>query len=621
VLKKIQFQALQTGLLIAAALVLLSIAWKPLLIDGLLPLDGNMFSVTYPNWSLARSLWEAPRIPLWNPWRNMGAPHLADPITSALYPIQWVLSAFHGFPDFFRSWVVLHTLIASLFAALLAHRWYQDDSASAAAAVLAGLNGFFMARSMFPHNLAAAAWLPAILYFNDRRMPKATAACLSLQWLAGYPPFFCISLLAAGLLSLQNGREAVKSFFYASALSLFFSAVQIVPFLEFLGRSTRGVVLDPLYAAQFSIPLKQLIKEVFLPQWYGLSPQIPGDPAMLCFYIGPFALALAAWGGLRAGKRERLIAAATALCFVFSLGRYLPGYRHMLFLHVFRSPCNWLLGASLGASMLCACGISRLPSMRWRWILVAAIALDLAWFARSPKSAWARPGFLTAAPPLAQAAQSLGRTPRIYHTEHLMRTWSKGVLNGEEDYLLMRDFLAPSYGTAFRIGDISNYQTLRPKGAELYSARMAMENGRQRLLDAAGVSLVVSLEDDAGRVERRYLRIRRNPTAKERIFLEDPSRGRVLRFDHSPGAIRAVIEASSPGLVVFSEGEYPGWHAFVDGTEVPHRRYEEMFLSAAVASGRHEIAFDFSPLSFWIGLALTLLSLAFAAVRALRAGV
>ncbi|MCR4296789.1 MAG: hypothetical protein NUW21_14745, partial [Elusimicrobia bacterium] len=83
--------------LILSALALLCIAWKPLLLQGLIPVDGNMIAVTYPNWTLARSLWLNPRLPLWNSLRNMGAPYLADPITSALYPPQWLLTLL---PDF-----------------------------------------------------------------------------------------------------------------------------------------------------------------------------------------------------------------------------------------------------------------------------------------------------------------------------------------------------------------------------------------------------------------------------------------------------------------------------------------------------------------------------------------
>src|SRR5271167_4192290 len=116
----------KAAFVIVAALFLLCLCWRRLLLQNLIPVDGNVIAVTYPNWELARSLWLHPHLPLWNPLRSMGSPYLADPITSALYPPLWILSALPDYVDFLRMWVVLHTILSAGFLGALAYRWYKD---------------------------------------------------------------------------------------------------------------------------------------------------------------------------------------------------------------------------------------------------------------------------------------------------------------------------------------------------------------------------------------------------------------------------------------------------------------------------------------------------------------
>ena len=70
----------------ALAVLAMCLAWKPLLLKGDIPADSLMMTHSHPNWGLLRTAWEEPGWPLWNPRRNMGEPHLADPQTMTLYP-------------------------------------------------------------------------------------------------------------------------------------------------------------------------------------------------------------------------------------------------------------------------------------------------------------------------------------------------------------------------------------------------------------------------------------------------------------------------------------------------------------------------------------------------------
>ena len=146
---------------------------------------------------------------------------------------------------------------------------------------------------------------------------------------------------------------------------------------------------------------------------------------MVCFYFGIIALGLAAWGAWKGGGRERLLAGMASACLLISLGSHLPGYRHLVFLHFFRFPNNWLLPVSACLTLLTAAGVSRLRRPGWAWAAVAVLGLDLLAFAQAPKSAWARPEFLTDAPELAGRAKALAPGTRILHTEPLLHRWSR----------------------------------------------------------------------------------------------------------------------------------------------------------------------------------------------------
>lgn len=611
----------QAWCVLAAAMAALCAAWSPLLLRGLVPLDGNMIALSYPNWSMTRKLGAGALLPAWNPWRDMGEPFLADPQTMAVYPVMRLLCLLPDFPSFLRSWVVLHTLLAAVFLGLLAWRFHRSLPAAATAAALAGLNATFTGRVTFPNHFAAAAWLPAVLYFQQRLSPLGLGICLALQWSAGFPPFSLLSVLAVSAWACGQGRKGVSCLVQGGLWALGLAAVQWIPFLELLGRSGRALVLDPALARQYSLEPGQLFKLAFMPQWIHLSPSVSGDPAIVCFYAGLAAWALAAWAVLRGGRFERAAGAACAAALLLSLGGDLPGFDAAAVLRIFRFPANWLLPAATALALLAASGVARLRGP-WGWAAAAVVVLDLVAFAQAPRAAWSRPSFLSDPPAAVASFQGERSLARIYHTEDLRRAWERGLLATEDDFLLMRDFLAPSYGAAFGISEASSYQTLRLRSANAYLDRMSREGPLSPLVDWAGIEWVAGLKRGARSVGRDTIGLTPRGAARSRVFLE-PRAGAVKLSSYRPGRVEARVEASGPGSVVLSEMDYPGWRVFVDGAPAPKALFAEAFPSVAVPEGAHDVLFEFRPLSLLLGAGLSLLTaaaLAFAAaVRYRRA--
>jgi hypothetical protein len=65
------------------------------------------------------------------------------------------------------------------------------------------------------------------------------------------------------------------------------------------------------------------------------------------------------------------------------------------------------------------------------------------------------------------------------------------------------------------------------------------------------------------------------------------------------------VEAPRAGYVVFSDTNYPGWEATVNGAAAPVLRANQSFKAVRVGAGRSDVRFRFRPRSLAIGAALS----------------
>jgi uncharacterized membrane protein YfhO len=55
------------------------------------------------------------------------------------------------------------------------------------------------------------------------------------------------------------------------------------------------------------------------------------------------------------------------------------------------------------------------------------------------------------------------------------------------------------------------------------------------------------------------------------------------------------VESPQPAFLVTSEAHYPGWRAFLDGTEKPIAMTNAAFRGLPVPAGRHRVEMRFEP--------------------------
>lgn len=581
--------------------------WKKALLQGLIPADGNSLLMSFPAWRIGAGFFEQALVPLWDPFRNLGEPFLADPQTAILYPLTW-LSFLGSWSSYFKLWILAHTLLAGSFGYLLAKQLFKDREAALTAGLLAAFNGLMIARSSIPNHFAALAWLPAAGYFLVSGRTVPLALCLTAQWFAGYPPFSLITFAALVLLLplTANPAESARRLAKACLVFIGLAAVQLLPFLEMLKESARGVLLAQDSALVYAIGPAELLKKIFVPLWYGFFPQSAGDPAMVNFYFGFAPLAAAALILIKKREKPALYAlAALALAFSLCLGRVNPVYSFPLF-KVFRYPANWLALACLFAPLAAAAGFSAIRSRKLKLILAAVAAGELLANAQFRHKLWVEPGFFSDKPAILNTCPPGG----VYHSPLLRESMERGFqLGNAGDALLLRETAYPSYGAAFGFSELGSYQVLSSKRARLYAARTAAAGPGSALLDQAGIRAVITLRSDAAGKALPEPAVSLNPAARAPCFLE-PKTGKAGILEARPGRLKIYAELSAPATLVIAQAWYPGWRLKIDGARAAAGVFDGFLLSAGLGAGQHTVEFYYLPFSFLAGLFVSALTAA-----------
>lgn len=90
----------------------------------------------------------------------------------------------------------------------------------------------------------------------------------------------------------------------------------------------------------------------------------------------------------------------------------------------------------------------------------------------------------------------------------------------------------------------------------------------------------------------------------------EPFYGTIEFIDYQPNFISLKARSNQPRFLLLSDNYYPGWKAFVNGKEKPVLKVDHTLKGLLLEKGENYIRFVFSPLSFRLGAAISLLVLA-----------
>ncbi len=84
---------------------------------------------------------------------------------------------------------------------------------------------------------------------------------------------------------------------------------------------------------------------------------------------------------------------------------------------------------------------------------------------------------------------------------------------------------------------------------------------------------------------------------------------RTTIVSYQPERVEIAVALESPGWLVLTDTDYPGWQATLDDRPVEILPINLLFRSVAVPAGAHTIVFEFNPCSFQVGLTVSVVAL------------
>ncbi len=346
------------------------------------------------------------QIPWWNPYTFGGQPYMEHPQIAPWYPVNWLFAALPISVAFSLHFAV-HLLIAMVGMYYLCRIW-TGKIAAWIAGVAFGLSGFFVGRIYAGHVdlIAASAWTPLVVALFWQAMQRFTkiavvkaGASLAILIFAGYQTIALFTVeavaLAAVLVSVQKkSLRPLVTAIVSSIIGLGLAAVQLLPNMQFVGRSIRTFSLPQAWAQTATPTLAHLLELIDYSWFYEYIPKIPLGHEH-GFYIGKVpllaALTVVLWAIHRKVRRVEIwflfLLSILALWIglghnapidLFSLMRkFIPVYSQI------RIPPRHFLLFVLGASALAGIGIGRIRMRGATQLVIATLVLvDLVPFAK-----------------------------------------------------------------------------------------------------------------------------------------------------------------------------------------------------------------------------------------------
>lgn len=496
---------------------------------------------------------------------------------------------------------------------------------------------------------------------------------LALPILAGYPSaiwacFFCSAVLAAALVVTRNASwRLLVSYAGACAWSFAIAAIQLIPTLEITRLSVSRYRGD-WRGAGSGLRLEALASLLW-PNWHHILDlhgyTLPYNFTFLYIYCGLITLVLAVIG-LRRRTLATPFAILTLASAVLMFGDSSPIGRTLLpwffdLVHDSVYPEFTMLGFSLGLAVLAAIGADRLRNPGWLLpVLLVAMIFDLTYAGSgrpmntmaTKREAGITPDHFDGNTELLATVRGLvdeTNPPSRMETYNDVMGWTSmsptiriPTGNGNDPFALIR-FMnvrrlfcgGERWGRYYEVAKLGSpvidllntrfivsHNTLPPSSS--YHLKATLTGGHVLYENRSALPrfFLVRHTRAVSHMEEGLALMRAGDYKPDSVAVVEGALG--LDFpegtDQPVGVMsyeqnEAVVSTRSTQdrFLVTSEANYPGWHAYLDGTEVPIVQTNVAFRGLRVPAGEHRITFRFRPAILWESAAITAVAMMAAA--------
>lgn len=366
--------------------------------NSITPFNYDVYHYTLPAFRYATEQLRQGRLPLWTPEQLCGGPFLATQLHGILYPLHWLIVPL-SLDVVWKILLVAHGIVAMAGALVCARLFGARRSAALLAGITYAFSGTISGRAAFYMEpaLVSIAWLPWQLAFTRAALRAESHWALAaiglglvsaLCVVGGHLPYLPVALVVCTLyaamhlgwimwrVGLSSAVARGARLLLGAAVAAGLAAVQLLPTLELVGRSTRlGAFQSAQAAGPFPIAPDQLLVGLVnsLPTHFGLASHLFVGVAALGLAVVPFIdrrhwrAALALWG---IGSFVTLLA----------LGTHTPvfGWYFHLQGSSIRLPHRFIAGTVLSLALLSGLGADALCRARRTVLALLGVAITTA---------------------------------------------------------------------------------------------------------------------------------------------------------------------------------------------------------------------------------------------------
>lgn len=651
------------GALAALLAITIGLYWQLTLTDRYTWLENPDHSLLIRPWLdfEAREL-HAGRIPLWDPnlWAGQPLhaqmePGLANPFNWPLF--LWPLRDGHiSITALEWYWVLIHW-VAAAFCFWLCRDIGCGYIASMAGGAIYGFLGYIGLVGTTCFSMSCL-WLPVVLLFflrvNRGERPLSNGALCGAALGAGFlmghhnVPIYMVVVTGVLWAWLLVRRRFDRRICAAAALCLtvwlLVGAVQTLPTIEYGRQALRWVGLPEPLGWKDKVPYS--VHEEYSLQTKSLPGiVIPGLAIHASPFVGIAALMLAIAASIRkwTSPETRVLSVVAALGFLLALGKDTPvqwiAYTIVPMVEKARYPAMAIAIAQCAVAALAAQALTiprKLLRVFWIPLAVAAVAGTALYFGGYEHPTWimAAVAFTLAVlvrfqravpaavlvlilveaisypPPVIRPRDIPGAYTAMIASQadvaeflHRLPGWFRVQVDENDvpynfgDFYGVEQFGGYVPGMPVRLNRTLGDRATPSRYGVRYRVAKEPSNGRQVEVFRSASGIRVFEDARIGEPESVW---RAQPCAAADSIKVITRTSMKTAFD---------AELGCAGLVVVGDPYYRGWRATVDGRRVPVQEFEGGIRAVRADAGRHEIAFEYRPVSVYLGAALTLLGL------------